>query len=327
MKLQFSIIIPVYNRPQEVDELLNSLTEQDFTEDFEIIVVEDGSEIKADKIVDSYKDKLNLKYFFKQNSGAGESRNFGMKNASGNYFIIFDSDCLIPSHYLTEVHKTLSENYTDAYGGADAAHESFTKIQKAINFSMTSFFTTGGIRGNKNSVNKFQPRSFNFGISKKAFEKVQGFSNMKIGEDIDLTFRLWKHHFETQFIENAYVFHKRRTTLKQFFKQTFSFGKARPLLNKKYPETAKITYWFPTLFISSLGLALLLLFIHVNYFALIFGVYFLILFLSSAVINKSLTVAILSLLTTIIQFFGYGLGFVKGLLSVNFGFNGKISMK
>lgn len=327
MEFQFSIIIPVYNRPQEIDELLLSLTKQTYTGSFEVIIVEDGSTLKADDIVLKYSDKLNLKYFFKENSGAGASRNFGMERSSGNYYIVFDSDCIIPPQYLTEVDKALSQNFTDAFGGADAADESFTKIQKAINYSMTSFFTTGGIRGNKKAVDKFQPRSFNFGMSKNAFEITKGFSSMKIGEDIDLTFRLWAHNFETQFIEKAYVYHKRRTTLKQFFKQIFSFGKARPLLNKKYPKTAKITYWFPTFFILMLAISLILLIFDFQLFAIAFLIYFLVLFIDSLIKNKSLAVAFLSLITTVIQFLGYGMGFVKGLLSVNFGFRGKISMK
>ena len=312
MKFKFSIIIPVYNRPQEIDELLESLTKQTFKDGFEVVIVEDGSNNTCEQIIKKY-NTLNLKYFLTQNSGAGASRNFGMQQATGNYFIIFDSDCLIPSQYLDEVNKTLLNNYTDAFGGADAAHESFTILQKAINYSMTSFFTTGGIRGNKNTVNKFQPRSFNMGISKKAFETTKGFSKMKIGEDIDLTFRLWEHKFETQFIENAFVYHKRRTSLKQFIKQTFAFGKARPLLNKKYPKTAKITYWFPTLFVLFFGLSILGFLLGYHQLIILFLIYFAVLFIDSLLKNKNIAVAFYSILTTIIQFFGYGFGFIRGL--------------
>ncbi|MBP8792963.1 MAG: glycosyltransferase [Lutibacter sp.] len=312
MNLAFSIIIPVFNRPQEIEELLYSLTTQTFNNPFEVIVVEDGSTISSKEIVESFKSKLDVHYFYKENSGAGESRNFGMQKATGSYFIIFDSDCVIPSHYLEAVDIQLIENYTDAFGGADAAHESFTKIQKAINYSMTSFFTTGGIRGNKKSVGKFQPRSFNFGISKKAFEATKGFSSLKIGEDIDLTFRLWEANFETQFIEDAFVYHKRRATFEQFFKQTFAFGNGRPYLNKKYPKTAKITYWFPSVFIILLSISLLFFVAGIKLFFSLFGIYFIVLFLDSILKNKSMSVAFLSLLATIIQFFGYGLGFLKG---------------
>ncbi|MGB1043050.1 MAG: glycosyltransferase, partial [Tenacibaculum sp.] len=259
MNLSFSIIVPVYNRPQEIEELLESLTKQDFKKAYEVIIIEDGSQDSSEKIVNSYQDKLNLKYFYKDNSGAGASRNYGMQRATGNYFIILDSDVIVPSNYLSAVNKALTENYTDAFGGPDAAHESFTNLQKAINYSMTSVLTTGGIRGKKNGVGKFQPRSFNLGMSKKAFDKTNGFSRMKTGEDIDLTFRLWENGFDTQLIEKAFVYHKRRSTLKQFFKQTFSFGTARPVLNKKYPKTAKITYWFPSLFILGFDFSLLFL--------------------------------------------------------------------
>ncbi len=315
MKLQFSIIIPVYNRPTEIDELLQSLVSQTYQKEFEVIVVEDGSKIKAKDVVSKYAKDLNLHYFYKENTGAGASRNFGMQKALGDYFIVFDSDCVIPPNYLVEVENALTENYTDAFGGADAAHDSFTTIQKAINYSMTSFFTTGGIRGNKKAVDKFQPRSFNFGISRKAFDATKGFSKMKIGEDIDLTFRLWEHNFETQFIENAFVYHKRRSTFQQFFKQTFAFGKGRPFLNRKYPGSAKITYWFPSIFIVLLLFSVISSVIGIPIFMGFFTAYFLIIFLDSLVKNKKISVAFVSVLTTIIQFTGYGLGFLKGLVA------------
>ena len=317
MKLTYSIIVPVFNRPQEIDALLESLTKQTFTEDFEVLVIEDGSTLKADAIVSKYEGLLNVKYHFKENTGAGASRNFGMELATGNYFIIFDSDCIIPPHYLAAVDCALDENYTDAFGGADAAHDSFTSVQKAINYSMTSFLTTGGIRGSKNSIGRFQPRSFNFGISRLAYRITDGFSDMKIGEDIDLTFRLWEHNFHTQFIEDAFVYHKRRTSLKQFFRQTFLFGKARPSLNRKYPETTKVTYWFPTLFILFLLASLIFLFMGFMLPAGFFAIYFVVLFLDAAIKNKKIFIAALSILTTLIQFTGYGLGFLKGLFGTD----------
>ena len=317
MKLTYSIIIPVFNRPQEIDALLESLTKQTFTEDFEVLVIEDGSTLKSDEIVSKYEGLLNVKYHFKENSGAGASRNFGMQLATGNYFIIFDSDCIIPPHYLVEVDDALDQNYTDAFGGADASHNSFTTVQKAINYSMTSFLTTGGIRGSKNSVNRFQPRSFNFGISRLAYRIIGGFSDMKIGEDIDLTFRLWEKNFHTQFIEKAFVYHKRRTSLKQFFKQTYLFGKARPFLNRKYPDTGKITYWFPILFVLFFIASILFLFLGFRMPAALFLIYFVALILDSLIKNKNISVATLSIVTTLIQFTGYGLGFFKGLFSSN----------
>ncbi|MFK8060672.1 MAG: glycosyltransferase family 2 protein [Polaribacter sp.] len=311
MNLDFSIIIPVYNRPQEIDELLESLTKQDFSDNFEVLIIEDGSENTAKQIVEKYQSKLDLKYFFKENSGAGASRNFGMEKASGNYFIILDSDVIVPNQYLKEVQKALENNFTDAFGGPDAAHSSFTPLQKAINYSMTSVLTTGGIRGKKKSVGKFQPRSFNLGLSKKAFEKTQGFSKMKNGEDIDLTFRLWENGFETQLIEKAFVYHKRRSTIQQFFKQTFGFGTARPILNKKYPETAKLTYWFPSLFIIGLDISIILAIFGFNQLLYFYGFYFLLIFIDSLLQNKNLYVAFLSMITSLTQFLGYGLGFLE----------------
>ena len=314
MKLKFSIIIPVYNRPNEIHELLESLVTQNFSDAFEVLIIEDGSTQKCDSIVQKYQDQLNLNYFFKENSGAGDSRNFGMKNASGNYFIILDSDVIFPNQYLTAVKIGLENNYTDAFGGADAAHKSFSNLQKAINYAMTSVITTGGIRGNTEAIGKFQPRSFNIGLSKKAFENTQGFSKMKNGEDIDLTFRLWENGFETQLLEEAFVFHKRRASIQQFFKQTFGFGSARPLLNRKYPKTAKLTYWFPSIFIIGLDISILLAIFQYYELFYLYCFYFLLIFLDSLFQNKNVQVAFLSILTTITQFFGYGLGFLNSIV-------------
>lgn len=315
MKLYFSVIVPVFNRPQEVDELLLSLVKQTFKYDYEVLIVEDGSSETCESICEKHEHKLNIKYFFKENSGAGQSRNFGMKHAEGNYFIILDSDVILPENYLNNVSNTLELNYSDAFGGPDAAHDSFTSLQKAINYSMTSVLTTGGIRGKKKGVGKFQPRSFNMGLSIKAFEATNGFSKMTYGEDIDLSFRLSEKGFETQLIEDAFVYHKRRSTLSQFYKQTFNFGTARPILNKKYPGSAKITYWFPSVFIVGLDVSILLaLFFHII-FIIPFVLYFGLLFIDSLSQNKNLKVTLLSIVTSYTQFLGYGLGFLKSILS------------
>ena len=311
MNFNFSIIVPVYNRPKEIDELLESLTNQDFSDDFQVLIIEDGSTEKCESVVIKYKDQLNVTYFFKENSGAGASRNFGMQQASGNYFIILDSDVVLPKQYLSEVNNALEQNFTDAFGGPDAAHDSFTPLQKAINYSMTSFLTTGGIRGKKNAVGKFQPRSFNLGMSKTAFEKTNGFADLKVGEDIDLTFRLWNNGFKTQLIENAFVFHKRRSTIAQFFKQTFAFGTARPQLNKRYPETAKITYWFPSLFIIGFDISVIATIFGYWQLLLFYGLYFMLIFLDSLFQNKNIIVAFLSIITSFTQLVGYGLGFLE----------------
>ena len=312
MDLQFSIIIPVYNRPDELDELLLSLVAQKFKENFEVVVVEDGSNLTSKHIIGKFKDKLNINYLTKDNSGPGLSRNFGMQKATGNYYIILDSDCILPENYLLTVLETLLSDYTDAFGGADAAHPSFTRIQKAINYAMTSVLTTGGLRGNKN-LKKFQPRSFNMGISKKAFLETGGFSALHFGEDINLTFRLWENNFETQFIEEAYVYHKRRVNWTSFFRQTFNFGAARPILNRLHPNTGKITYWFPSIFVISLLLSLIGLLFHFTWFILFFTGYFILIFFDALFKNKNVMVALLSIAATLVMFFGYGLGFLRSM--------------
>jgi glycosyltransferase involved in cell wall biosynthesis len=314
MKSHFSIIIPVFNRPSEIDELMHSLSVQSFKNDFDVVIVEDGSTDTCESIIEKHQDTLSINYFFKENSGAGLSRNYGMERASGTYFIILDSDIILPPHYLEEVENALLHNFTDAYGGADAAHASFTAMQKAINYSMTSVLTTGGIRGKKHSIEKFQPRSFNMGISKEAFSKTNGYSEMKYGEDIDLTFRLWEKGYKTQFIEKAYVYHKRRSTLSEFFNQTFNFGTARPILNRKYPSTSKLTYWFPSLFIIGFDISIILAIFGYTLFIKVYFIYFMILLIDSFFRN-GLKVAFLSIITSFTQFLGYGLGFLKSLFS------------
>jgi len=314
-KLSFSFIIPVYNRPQEVEDLLKSLTLQDYKSNFEVVIVEDGSSLKADKVVKKYQKKLNLKYFFKENSGPGLSRNFGMQQATGNYFIILDSDVILPSFYVSAVAEILKNNYTDAFGGADTAHPSFTDIQKAINYSMTSVLTTGGLRGHKKNTH-FQPRSFNMGLSKKAFEVTGGFKAQRIGEDIDLTFRLWQSDFKTQFIESAFVYHKRRANFEQFFNQTYSFGCARPILSKQHKKTAKFTYWFPSLFVLGFVLSIFI-FPFFQILTALYLLYFLLIFMHSSILNKNVLVAFLSIYTTLIQLFGYGLGFLQSQFNLN----------
>ena len=309
--IKFSIIIPVYNRPKEIDELLASIVTQNFDAEFEVLVIEDGSNQTCKAIVESYTSQLsNVSYHFKENSGAGASRNYGTQKAIGNYFIILDSDVILPKHYLSEVKKALTENYTDAFGGPDAAHESFTYLQKAINYSMTSLLTTGGIRGKKKALGKFQPRSFNLGISKIAFEKTQGFSKMKNGEDIELTFKLWDNSFKTQLIEKAFVYHKRRSSISQFYKQTYGFGTARPILNKKFPSTAKITYWFPSLFILGLTLGVVLALLGNVYLFSFYYLYFITLLLD-AIFKNGIIVGFLAIFTSLTQFLGYGLGFLN----------------
>lgn len=318
MQIKFSIVVPVYNRPDEVEELLESISKQTFQEDFEVVIVEDGSSQPAKDVVEAYSDSLNISYYFKPNSGPGDSRNYGMKRAKGNYYLIFDSDCILPPQYLSEVSKALRNKYVDCFGGPDAAHSSFTTIQKAISYAMTAFLTTGGIRGGKNAVNKFQPRSFNMGISKEAFEKTQGFGQIHPGEDPDLTIRIWNEGYETVLITDAYVYHKRRISWEKFYIQVNKFGMVRPILNVWHPETAKLTYWFPTLFcIGFLTSIILSIFFVFHWFLIGYAVYFIAILLDALRTTKNLKIAFLSVIAVCIQFYGYGVGFLKSTIALN----------
>jgi glycosyltransferase involved in cell wall biosynthesis len=312
----FSLIIPVYNRPEEIDELLESLSLSDYKRSFEIVIVEDGSSLQCEDIVRKYEVKLSLSYYYKENSGPGDSRNYGMKKAKGDYFIIFDSDCIIPAQYLTEVDKALKENYVDCFGGPDRALDSFSDIQKAINFAMTSFLTTGGIRGGSEKIDKFQPRSFNMGLSRKAFEASKGFGNIHPGEDPDLSIRLWNLGFETELFPNAYVYHKRRIDWDKFSVQVNKFGKARPILNSWYPKHNKLTFFFPSVFIGGLAVAVLLLIFNSDLLLQLYFIYFLVLFLVSSYQNKSIKIGGLSVIAVWKQFYGYGIGFMESFLKV-----------
>nr|WP_315188522.1 glycosyltransferase [uncultured Flavobacterium sp.] len=312
----FSLIIPVYNRPDEVDELLESLSQQDYTENFEVVIIEDGSSLRCDDVVRKYAGKLHLSYCYKENSGPGDSRNYGMKKANGDYFIIFDSDCIVPKQYLSEVDSALKRNYVDCFGGPDKALDSFSDIQKAINFSMTSFLTTGGIRGGSEKIDKFQPRSFNMGLSRKAFEASNGFGNIHPGEDPDLSIRLWNLGFETKLFPKAFVYHKRRIDWDKFSIQVNKFGKARPILNSWYPQYNKLTFFFPTVFIIGFFFSIVLLLLNQDVLLKLYFIYFLVLFLVSTFQNKSFKIGYLSLIAVWKQFYGYGMGFLKSYIKV-----------
>ncbi len=315
--MYFSVIIPVYNRPDELEELLQSLLLQDYKNPFEVVVVDDGSTVSSYDVVSKFESLLNVSFYYKSNSGPGDSRNFGMKKAKGDYFIIFDSDCIIPENYLSHVEAALKDNYTDCFGGPDSAHSSFTSIQKAINFSMTSVLTTGGIRGASEKAQKFQPRSFNMGISRKAFEASKGFGLIHPGEDPDLSIRLWKLGFETQLIAKAFVYHKRRIDWSKFAKQVYKFGKVRPILNTWHPEFAKLTFWFPTVF--SIGLDMALIVLPLGIFTPIYFYigYFLVLLITSTWYTKSIKIGFLSIIAVLIQFYGYGIGFLESQVMIN----------
>jgi glycosyltransferase involved in cell wall biosynthesis len=315
-KLKFSIIVPVYNRPNEVEELLESLSKQT-NKDFEVVIVEDGSKLKSDTVVEKYKQHLDISYYFKENTGPGISRNYGFERAQGNYCIFLDSDCILPPHYFESVKNFLHKNYVDCFGGPDKAHEDFNVHQKAISYSMTSFFTTGGIRGGSQKMDKFNPRSFNMGFSRDVFEKTGGFPTIRFakskaaGEDLDLSIQIKKMGFSTALIQDAYVYHKRRTNLKQFYRQVFNFGFARITISKRHPESLKYLHYLPSLFIiASIFIILGSVFIS-PYIILTLVLHIIILFFDSLLKTKNISVSLLSIITSYIQILGYGFGFLK----------------
>lgn len=318
--IKLSIIVPVYNRPDEVSELLESLSKQT-DKDFEVLIIEDGSSLRCEDVCKQYEGKLDIHYYFKPNSGRSETRNYGMDRASGNYFIIFDSDCIMPSEYIETVKRYLNEDYVDCYGGPDAADSSFNDMQKAISYAMTSMLTTGGIRGATKNVNKFSPRSFNMGISKEVYEKIGGYKNM-IGEDIDLSFRIKEAGFKTRLFPEARVFHKRRVDLKKFFRQVNTFGKARILLNTLHPGTLKLVHMLPACFVIGnifLVLAAIISLIcrWTYWWIWLFpiAVYVLAIFVESYIRNKKLKIALMSIAACYSQLFGYGTGFINEFIT------------
>ena len=322
--MKYSFIIPVYNRPDEVDELLQSLTTQTL-KDFEVLVVEDGSAVPCKEVVDKYANELSLHYFEKKNSGPGMSRNFGAERAKGEYLIILDSDCVLPEGYLQAVEDELNREPADAFGGPDRAHESFTRTQKAINYSMTSFFTTGGIRGGKKKMDKFYPRSFNMGVRRSVYMKLKGFSKMRFGEDIDFSIRIFKGGYACRLFPEAWVWHKRRTDFTKFFRQVHNSGIARIHLYKKYPESLKLVHLLPAAFtVASIFLVLFAAVCRVMgvhgfeicntlwWFALLPLVLFsLLVFVDASIRNRSAIIGFLSIDASFIQLIGYGTGFIR----------------
>lgn len=323
--MRYSIIVPVYNRPDEVEELLESLTRQTFR-DFETIIVEDGSEVTCRSVCDKYKDRLPLSYYEKANSGPGQSRNYGAERAQGEYLIILDSDVVLPDQYLEAVETELSAQPCDAFGGADAAHPSFTPVQKAISYSMTSFFTTGGIRGGKKKLDRFYPRSYNMGIRRETYQKLGGFSPMRFGEDIDFSYRIIEAGCTSRLFPNAWVWHKRRTDLRKFFRQVYNSGIARINLTKRHPGTMKPVHLLPALFtVGTAGLILLsaagrILMEYDNthrWYWLCAAPWLPILLYSSMICldatiqNRSLKIGAISVAAAFVQLTGYGSGFIE----------------
>ncbi len=295
---RFSVIIPVYNRPDEVAELLDSLTKQTYR-NYEIILVEDGSSVPCEVVVKAYEDRLPVHYYTKPNSGPGQTRNYGAERAKGEYLLIWDSDILIPEGYFEAVENFLKANPVDAFGGPDRAHESFTDVQKAINYSMTSFFTTGGIRGGKKKLDKFFPRSFNMGIRREVYMQLGGFRAMRFGEDVDFSYRIVEAGYKTALIPDAYVYHKRRTDFRKFFRQVHNSGIARINLSILHPGTLKLVHTLPALFTLA-----------VIPFLPLMPLYALMVLVDAAIQNKSLKIGGLAVVAAFTQLIGYGTGFI-----------------
>lgn len=326
--MKYSIIVPVFNRPDEVDELLESLSNQT-QKDFEVIIVEDGSVKPCKDVCDKYADILALHYYSKENSGPGQSRNYGAERAKGEYLLILDSDVVLPAGYTEAITKSLEASSAEAFGGPDAAHPSFTPVQKAISYSMTSFFTTGGIRGGKAKLDKFYPRSFNMGIRRDVYLALGGFTKMRFGEDIDFSYRIVEAGYRPQLFPNAWVWHKRRTDFRKFFRQVYNSGIARINLEKRHPGTLKLVHLLPTVFTIGI-IALTLLFVGglmLSSFGspatklqgrtlcqlsmLPLALYALLIFTDSSIKNKNLHVGLLSIPAAFVQLMGYGLGFIE----------------
>jgi len=322
--MRYSIIVPVYNRPGETDELLQSLCQQT-CKDFEVIVVEDGSEQTSKQVCEGYAGTLDLHYFMKPNSGPGQSRNYGAERAKGDYLIVLDSDVVVPPDYLKAVSDELDREPCDAFGGPDRAHESFTDVQKAISYSMTSFFTTGGIRGGKKKLDKFYPRSFNMGIRRDVYQRLGGFSKMRFGEDIDFSIRIFKDGLKCRLFPEAWVWHKRRTDFRKFFRQVYNSGIARVNLYKKYPESLKLVHLLPSVF--TVGVIALVLTSAVGRVLMEYDdphrwywlcaapwlpilLYCLLILVDATLQHRSLKIGFLSVAAAFTQLIGYGTGFI-----------------
>ncbi len=320
--MRFSLIVPVYNRPDEVAELLESLAGQAY-DDFEVLVVEDGSEIPCRQVVEAWSGRLDIRYYEKPNSGPGQTRNYGAERARGEYLIVLDSDCVLPEGYLQAVDDELRRNPCDAFGGPDCAHESFTSVQKAINYSMTSFFTTGGIRGGRKKLDKFYPRSFNMGIRREVYLRLGGFSPMRFGEDIDFSIRIFAAGCSCRLFPEAWVWHKRRTDLRKFFRQVYNSGIARINLYKRHPGSLKIVHLLPAVF--TLGCGVLVLGALAGTLAVAAGaparllcgsllpllLFALLVGADASQQNKSLRIGLLSVAASYVQLIGYGTGFLR----------------
>ena len=317
MQKTISIVVAIFNRKDELFELLNSLIAQT-DKDFEVIIVDDGSFVDLLPTVETFKEMLNIQYFKKANSGPGLSRNYGANRAKNDWLVFVDSDVIVEKDYIENIKKNLEKTDCAAFGGADKAHKGFNLLQKAISYSMTSVFTTGGIRGSKKAVTRFQPRSFNMGVNKEIFLKIGGFSEMRIGEDPDLSMTIWENGYQTAFFDDIGVYHKRRTDLGKFSKQVYQFGCARPILNQRHPDYVKPTFWFPTLVLLGYVAGILEYFLLQKGFVLAcYGFYTLVIFVHALYLTKNIAIAAQAIITTYIQMFSYGYGFLESWIKLN----------
>jgi len=311
----YSVVLPTYGRPGDVDEFLDSLTRQKY-KDFEIIMVDATPDDSVREVADRYLDRLSLTYIHKKGLGISDSRNLGVERSTGEYVIFIDSDCVIPPIYFTEIEKYLNQNKVDAFGGPDAASEDFTISQKAINYVMTSFLTTGGIRGKAKRIGRFQPRGFNMGISRKAFDAVGGYSGLKVAEDIDLSMRLHKAGFIIALIPDAFVYHKRKTNLYKFFVQMFMYGKARIDLFLRHREALKITYLAPLFFMIYLMAGIISVTFNEILFLLFLAtiiLYAIAVFADSSIRNRNPVAGLLSVFAAYEFLIGYGTGLIYNI--------------
>lgn len=314
--MRYSVIVPVYNRPDEIDELLESLTNLTY-KSFEVIIIEDGSSIPCKSVVKKYDTELRIRYYAKENSGQGFSRNYGFERAAGDFLVVFDSDCIIPPHYFDAVNTLLAQQSFDCWGGPDRAHSSFTPTQKAINYSMTSIFTTGGTRGKRNHIGTYLPRSFNMGISQEVYKKTGGYIITRMGEDLEFSIRIQKLGFKTVLIEQAYVYHKRRTSLRQFYKQLLFFGRARINLGRYHPDQIKLLHILPLLFTVGLLISFIAQLSSIPYVSNVIYIYALfaaIIGIDSFSEEKSLKITFIAIISSFVQLIGYGTGFALELL-------------
>ena len=308
----FSIIVPVYNRPDEVKELMESLANQT-DRGFEIVIVEDGSTVTCKAEAEAFAPLVALQYFYKDNEGRSPARNYGMEHAAGDYFVFVDSDCILPPDYIANLRKALGSQWTDCFGGPDDAHASFSDTQKAINFAMTSFLTTGGIRGGKVQMEKFVPRTFNMGFSREVYRNVGGFREM-FSEDIDMSTRIRLAGYSPQLIREVKVYHKRRGTLAKFWRQVHVFGMSRITLQLLYPGSMKLVHWAPAVFVLGV-IAMILGAIFLTPWCLLpLGVYILALWISAIASTRSLKVGTMALAASMVQLFGYGTGFLRAYI-------------